>query len=193
MNLLAPGSSTGFVQLTTDLSAVGCFCKRRIHLIRPFPETRGGGSRKEEEQRTKNKGLVKLKTLQKVLHIWWHPQIKVMNDLFCDVMTDLFCDECNICGSHNSKKPYQTPMGSYPVPNACFQDISIDYTDMGVDNVTKGKRYLLVMVDRFSKWVEAIPTAKEDARSVIKWLQTKLIPRYGIPRQIKFDKWLTFQ
>ena len=69
-------------------------------------------------------------------------------------------------------------MGSYVTPNACFQDISIDYTDMGPDNVSKGKRYLLVMVDRFSKWVEAMPTAGEDAKSVIKWLQTKLIPRY---------------
>ncbi|XP_064877154.1 uncharacterized protein LOC135572653 [Oncorhynchus nerka] len=71
----------------------------------------------------------KLRTLQKVSYIWWHPHMKDM--------TDLFCDECNICGSHNPKKPYQTPMGAYPVPNACFQDISIDYTDMGEDNIHK--------------------------------------------------------
>lgn len=96
-------------------------------------------------------------------YIWWHPHLK---DL-----TDLFCDECSICGSYNPKKPYQTPMGFFPVPSACFQDISIDYTDMGPDNVVGGKRYLLVMVDRFSRWVEAIPTAREDAKSVIKWLQ----------------------
>jgi transposase InsO family protein len=113
-----------------------------------------------------------------------------MTDLFYD--DDLFCDECNGCDRHNPKKPYQTPMGSYVIPNACFQDISIDYTDMGPENLSKGKLYLLVIVDRFSKWVEAIITKGEDARSVFKWLQTKLIPRYGIPRQIKFDKWLTF-
>ena len=88
----------------------------------------------------------KLKTLQKVSHIWWHPHMKNMTDLFYD--DDLFYDECNVCDSHNPKKPFQTPMGSYPVPNACFQDISIDYTDMGPDNVPKDKRYLLVMVDR---------------------------------------------
>ncbi|XP_036808375.1 uncharacterized protein LOC110515180 [Oncorhynchus mykiss] len=121
----------------------------------------------------------KLKTLQRVSYVWWHPYMKEM--------TDLFCDSCAICGSHNPKKPYQTPMGHYPVPNACFQDISIDFTDMGADQVKGGKRYLLVMVDRFSKWVEAIPTAKEDAKSVIKWLQTELIPRYGVPRQIRSD------
>ncbi|KAK6292486.1 hypothetical protein J4Q44_G00370700 [Coregonus suidteri] len=43
------------------------------------------------------------------------------------------------------------------------------------------------LIHRFSKWVEAIPTAREDARSVIKWLQTELIPRYGVPRQIRSD------
>ncbi|XP_042158817.1 uncharacterized protein LOC121840346 [Oncorhynchus tshawytscha] len=43
------------------------------------------------------------------------------------------------------------------------------------------------MVDRFSRWVEAIPTAKEDGKTVIKWLQTELIPRYGVPRHIRSD------
>lgn len=33
--------------------------------------------------------------------------------------------------------------------------------------MVNGKQYLLVMVDRFSKWVEAIPAAGEDAKSVI--------------------------
>lgn len=38
---------------------------------------------------------------------------------------------------------------------------------MGQDNRVEGKRYLLVMVDRFTRWVEAIPTAREDAKVVI--------------------------
>jgi hypothetical protein len=51
----------------------------------------------------------KLKTLQKASHIWWHPHIKNMTDLFYD--DDLFCNKCNICGSHNLKKPYQNTNG----------------------------------------------------------------------------------
>lgn len=43
----------------------------------------------------------KLKTFQKVSYVWWHPHMKDM--------TDLHCDECDICGSHNKKKPIKRP------------------------------------------------------------------------------------
>ncbi|KAK9543321.1 hypothetical protein VZT92_001108 [Zoarces viviparus] len=121
----------------------------------------------------------KKRTLNNLEQLWWHPHM--------EAMSFLFCDECQICGNHNPRKPFKTPMGSYPVPSACFQDISIDYTDMGSENRVQGKRYMLVMVDRFSRWVEAIPTKREDAQSVVKWLQTELIPRYGVPRCIRSD------
>jgi len=43
------------------------------------------------------------------------------------------------------------------------------------------------MVDRFSKWIEAIPAKREDAKTVVKWLQEELVPRYGVPRCIRSD------
>ena len=58
---------------------------------------------------------------------------------------------------------------------------------MGAENRVRGYRYLLVMVDRFTKWVEAIPCKNETAKSVVKWLRNELIPRYGVPRHIKSD------
>ncbi|XP_032365890.1 uncharacterized protein LOC116683813 [Etheostoma spectabile] len=121
----------------------------------------------------------KRQTLINMTQLWWHPHM--------DSMVTLYCAECKVCGAHNPKRPFTTPMGSFPVPTACFQDISIDYTDMGADNVVQGKRYLLVMVDRFSRWVEAIPARHEDGKTVVKWLKTELIPRYGIPRRIRSD------
>lgn len=78
-------------------------------------------------------------------------------------------------------------MGKFPVPDAPFKDITINYTDMGAENRVRGSRNLLVMVDRFTKWVEAIPCKKEDAKTVVKWLKNELIPRYGVPRSIKSD------
>lgn len=62
-------------------------------------------------------------------------------------------------------------MGKFPVPDAPFKDITIDYTDMGADNSVQGFRYLLVMVDRFTRFVKAIPCRKEDAKTVVKWLK----------------------
>ena len=68
-----------------------------------------------------------------------------------------------------------------------FQDITIDFTDMGPENRVEGKRYLLVMVDRFTKWVEAIPSKDETAQTVVNWLKNELVPRYGVPRTIRSD------
>ena len=39
-----------------------------------------------------------------------------------------------------------------------------------------GYRYLLIIVCRFSGWVEAYPTKKEDAESVVKILTTEIVP-----------------
>ncbi|KAF7699152.1 hypothetical protein HF521_003894, partial [Silurus meridionalis] len=43
----------------------------------------------------------------------------------------------------------------------------------------EGKRYILVVIDRFSRWVEATATAKNDAKTVAKFLIREVIPRMG--------------
>ena len=73
------------------------------------------------------------------------------------------------------------------MPQLPFQEIYIDYTDMGQENRVEGKQFMLVAVDRFCRWVEAIPTKREDGDTVIKWLVQELIPRWGYPRLICSD------
>ena len=53
---------------------------------------------------------------------------------------------CNTCQAFNDKKTFTCRMGRFPVPDAPFKEICIDYTDMGAENVVKGFRYILVMV-----------------------------------------------
>ncbi|XP_076004188.1 uncharacterized protein LOC142996946 [Genypterus blacodes] len=65
------------------------------------------------------------------------------------------------------------------------EEVVIDYTDM-IDPV-EGKRYLLVMVDVYSGWVEAIPTRKEDSKSVVKALINQWIPNHGFPERVRSD------
>lgn len=49
------------------------------------------------------------------------------------------------------------------------------------------KRYCLVIVDMFSKWVEAFPTSKQDASAIAKALLKDKICRWGIPSKILSD------
>jgi transposase InsO family protein len=48
-------------------------------------------------------------------------------------------------------------------------------------------RYLLVLIDTFSGWVEAFPTKRETAQVVAKVLLEKIIPRYGILETLSSD------
>ena len=110
---------------------------------------------------------------------WWHPNLM-------DVVK-YFVQSCEICGKYNPKKTLQAGLGSFPVPAAPWKEIVIDFTDMGRDQRSQGKRYMLVCVDTFSRWVEAVPTKTETSQEVIKWLVKDLIPRYGFPSVIRSD------
>ncbi len=49
----------------------------------------------------------------------------------------------------------------------------MDYVDM-IKRV-QGKRYMLVVIDRFSRWVEAVPSADQGSGTVIKFLTREVI------------------
>ena len=58
---------------------------------------------------------------------------------------------------------------------------------MGLFPSSLGYKYILVMVDYVSKWVEAMPTLTNDARVVKKILQKVIFIRFGTPRALISD------
>ena len=58
---------------------------------------------------------------------------------------------------------------------------------MGPFPPSEGKEYILVAVDYVSKWVEAIPTRKNDHRVVNKFIVNNIFSRFGCPRAIISD------
>ncbi|XP_047666533.1 uncharacterized protein LOC125140777 [Tachysurus fulvidraco] len=77
----------------------------------------------------------------------------------------------------------------FNTPDTPFQKWQIDFTHMPRQGPF---RYLLIMVDKFSRWVEAFPCSKENARVVVQKLTTEIIPRYGIPVGIDSDNGTPF-
>ncbi|KAJ8973695.1 hypothetical protein NQ317_015361 [Molorchus minor] len=69
---------------------------------------------------------------------------------------------------------------------APFQKISIDI--LGPYPETKAKnRYVILVSDIFTKWVEAKAFPLVNAKDVIKFLDAEIIPRFGVPNTIISD------
>ena len=58
--------------------------------------------------------------------------------------------------------------------------------------VSQGYKYLLVMIDTFTGWIEGFPTWTEKAEEVVRKLLHEIIPRFGLPRSLQGDNGTSF-
>ena len=65
----------------------------------------------------------------------------------------------------------------------------MDFTQMPVSQVYK---YLLVMTDTFTGWIEGFPTQTEKAEEVVKKLLCEIILRFGLSRSFQIDNGTSF-
>jgi hypothetical protein len=73
-----------------------------------------------------------------------------------------------------------------------FTKWGIDYTTCNPPSA-RGHRYIIVAVDYFTKWVEAMPTFKDDGEIATLFLFNQIIARFGVPREIVIDHGSHFQ
>lgn len=71
-----------------------------------------------------------------------------------------------------------------PPPDMPFEHLMMDFIEL---TPAEGKKYCLMVVDMFSKWVEAFPTKSADSSAVAKALLSEIIPKWDIPGKITSD------
>ena len=61
-------------------------------------------------------------------------------------------------------------------------------------SVSQGYKYLLVMIDTFTGWIEGFPTQTEKAEEVVKKkkLLHEIIPRFGLPWSLQSNSGTSF-
>ena len=103
-----------------------------------------------------------------------------------------WCRRCSLCASRKTtgskpRAPLTTVRAGYPM-----ERIALDI--MGPLPVTdRRNRYILVVGDYFTKWVEAFPIPDQEAKTVARVLFNEFICRFGTPEYIHTDQGRNFE
>lgn len=98
---------------------------------------------------------------------------------------------CMICATvKRSARQTNAPMRAY-VPKKSWQTISIDFLGP-YEETSSGSRFVLVVTDTFSRWVEAFPLARATAKATIEKLENEVFCRWGYPNSIIADNGTQF-
>ena len=102
----------------------------------------------------------------------------------------IWCSECRSCQQNKVTKHINPPIIRFPTGNR-FEVLHIDL--VGPLPMSQGKTYIFTMIDRKTRWVEAIPIASISATNVAKHLISSWFSRYGIPDHIITDQGTQFE
>ena len=106
-----------------------------------------------------------------------------------DVQT--YIKSCTVCIARKSPCPRKVPMGHVEVGHR-WERVAMDLLDMSV-TTSRGNRYVLVIVDCFTRWTEAFPLPDKTAQSVADLFFNQVFCRFGMPAVIHSDQGREFE
>ena len=97
-----------------------------------------------------------------------------------------WCRSCHECQASKISTHIHTPWSKREPPDRRFGSLHVDL--VGPLPVSEGHKYLFTVVDRFSRWPEAIPLEDMTAQSCAKALLRHWVARFGVPDDITSDR-----
>ena len=73
-----------------------------------------------------------------------------------------------------------------------FKRWAMDFIEKIYPASSKGHNFILVAIDYFTKWVDAVPLKKVEQKNVIQFMKKQIIHRFGILHSIKIDQGTMF-
>lgn len=104
----------------------------------------------------------------------------------------IWCKACHVCATRKTAgRSQRAPMRRYDT-GLPMEEVAIDL--MGPFPVSQGgNKYVLVVVDSFTKWMEAYAIPNIEAQTVAEKLVLEFFSRFGVPLRIKSDQGRQFQ
>jgi len=127
--------------------------------------------------------LGRRKTYLKIAERYYWPR------MYTDV--ENYVLECPMCNKIKARRDKLAGDSRVTPATEPWETIGIDF--LGPIKMTKrGNRYVLVVTDHFTKWVEVIATPTCEASEVVNILLDQIIARYGAPKRILSDQGSSF-
>lgn len=107
----------------------------------------------------------------------WHGMAKQVRE---------WARSCLSCQRAKVQRHTRAPLAEFAVPSRRFDHINIDL--VGPFPPSQGCTHLLTIVDRFTRWPEAIPLYNTDTTSCARALISNWISRFGLPADMSSDR-----
>ena len=123
------------------------------------------------------------KTWWKISHKYWWPRMrKDMDD---------WIESCEVCASIKNPASSRPALGAIIHPEIPFDMIGIDILGP-LTTTDDGNKYILVVTDYATRWVEAFPLKDQKAVTIARVLLNEIICRHSAPKTILSDQGRNF-